>query len=186
MTDFPAGPLLGSSTTPLRTAVDVHSPVFLKRIALAVTLIVGCAAMTFSFDGQREIAAWTMVSASLTFLVPIVIDGSIIAFNLVAIHLRSERKSTVLVWVTAYSFTFISTVLNVIHVLETSPFATDDIKTITGAAIAGLMPVSVNLVTHFSIVILVRRQDRQARESQPVVVSQGVTSAPGLNLDTSK
>lgn len=141
------------------TRLDPRGSTGFSILVISMVLLVGVSAAVASFEGQMAVADWAMLRGPRAVVVPIVIDGSIVVFSLAAILKRSRGQSTLLSWTFVGVFTAISIAANALHVLIESP-STDQVmifKAVGGAFIAGVMPVSIWLVTHILTDLLVEK-----------------------------
>ena len=157
------------------TRLDPRGSTGFSILVISMVLLVGVSAAVASFEGQMAVADWAMLRGPRAVVVPIVIDGSIVVFSLAAILKRSRGQSTLLSWTFVGVFTAISIAANALHVLIESP-GTDEMmifKSVGGAFIAGVMPVSIWLVTHILTDLLVERpslsrEDLRAQITQEI------------------
>ncbi|AQX81551.1 hypothetical protein BWO91_17680 [Plantibacter flavus] len=138
--------------------VEIHRSVALARMALWGTIVVGIAAMIMSVAAQIEIAEWMMLQAPVTWLLPVVIDGSIVVLSVVATHQRANGRSTRLSWMAVAFYSVVSVVVNALHVITEFPSIEERwglLQMIVGAVIAAVMPLTIYIVTHSMIGMLV-------------------------------
>lgn len=143
------------------TRLDPRDSTGFSILVISVVLLVGLAGATASFDGQMAVAGWAMLDGPIAFAVPVVIDGSIVIFSLAAILQRSRGQSTAVSWIFVGLFTAISIGANSAHVLIESQATGETliVKAIGGAFVAGMMPVSIWLVTHVLTDLLVQKPE---------------------------
>lgn len=158
MTDFAAAGEQPFSRLLAGTRLDPRGSTGFSILVISMVLLVGVSAALASFEGQMAVADWAMLRGPRAVVVPIVIDGSIVVFSLAAILKRARGQSTLLSWTVVGVFTAISIAANAFHVLIETPNIDELIfKSIGGAFIAGVMPVSIWLVTHILTDLLVEK-----------------------------
>lgn len=159
MTDFATAGEQPYSRLLAGTKLDPRGSTSFSVLVISMVLLVGVSAAFASFEGQMAVADWAMLRGPRAVVVPVVIDGSIVVFSLAAILKRSRGQSTFLSWTFVGVFTAISISANALHVLIESP-NTDEmmvLKSVGGAFIAGVMPISIWLVTHILTDLLVEK-----------------------------
>jgi len=170
----------------LLTAVSTVSGVRRKRLmvngqldagesngfALFVLIGVGVVALcafALSFNSMAAVALWAMFPQPLNYLVPVVLDLSIVMFTATAWRQEAIGQSTTLAWFFTALFTGLSAAGNFLHVFVESTLPLP-IK-ICGAALSALMPLVIFAVTHIVGRVFLRRQpgteeEKQARQEE--------------------
>ena len=128
-------------------------------LVLSLVVMVGGVGFTASFGGLTAVAKWAMLDGLFSLTVPLIVDGSIIVFSLAAILKKSRGESTIFAWICVGIFTVISIAANSTHVLLEANVAVENgiLKAIGGAFVAGIMPISIFLVTETVIGLLVEK-----------------------------
>ena len=147
----------GSSRFLSGSQLDVANSAAFVRVVFGLILLIGVAGMSASFPALAAVAEWALLDGWRVWIVPVVIEGVIIAFSLAAAWLRSRGQSMKLQWAFVTTFTMISVVANMAHVLIET-YADEGLVSLTaviGASVAGLMPISIWLVTHVLIDLFV-------------------------------
>jgi hypothetical protein len=175
LTDLAPGRELPVSRLLMGTRLDPRGSTGFSILVIFMVLLVGVSAALASFEGQMAVAEWAMLQGPRAVVVPIVIDGSIVVFSLAAILKRSRGQSTFLSWTFVGVFTAISIAANALHVLIEAPNADQTMifKSVGGAFVAGVMPISIWLVTHILTDLLVEkpslsREDLRAQIAQEI------------------
>ncbi|WP_431220343.1 DUF2637 domain-containing protein [Leifsonia xyli] len=160
--DFPLKePVLGRLLS--GTRLDPRRSTAFALLTIVSALVVGVMGMLASWNGLIAVAAWAQLAMPMNIAVPVVIDASIVVFSLAATLQRARGHSTLLAWTCVGLFTTISVVANAVHVLLPSPDGPTP-QVVIGACVAGLMPISILLVTHTETNLLVRRPTKSAEE----------------------
>lgn len=86
---------------------------------LSITLVgvLAVASFSLSFVGLIQTAAWAGIPEQLRWLVPVVVDSTILVYAIAATVQRARGENTVLAWTAVGSFTLISVGANAGHVL---------------------------------------------------------------------
>lgn len=161
-------------TTPATTRVAVRiaadsRPVLVFTVVL--TLAVALASFALSFASLRDAALWGRVPESLAFLVPVVIDASVLVYGLVALVLRARGRSSAWAWTLMFGFTVVSIGANAAHAYDVGP----ELRTIVGVVLVALAPLSVLTSTHALASLVVA--DGPAPASEPVPVPESLALA---------
>ncbi|WP_419706852.1 DUF2637 domain-containing protein [Promicromonospora sp. NFX87] len=130
----PAGPVA-------RIAADSR-PVLVFTVVL--TAAVALASFALSFASLRDAALWGRVPEALAFLVPVVIDASVLVYGLVALVLRARGRSSAWAWTLMLGFTVVSIGANAAHAYDVGP----ELRTVVGVVLVALAPLSVLTSTH--------------------------------------
>jgi hypothetical protein len=125
----------------VRIAADSR-PVLVFTVVL--TVAVALASFALSFASLRDAALWGRVPESLAFLVPVVIDASVLVYGLVALVLRARGSSSAWAWTLMLGFTVVSIGANAAHAYDVGP----ELRTIVGVVLVALAPLSVLTSTH--------------------------------------
>jgi hypothetical protein len=117
-------------------------------VMLSLTLVgvLAAASFTLSFLGLIQAAAWAGIPDYPRWLVPIVVDSTILVYAVAASVQRARGESTALSWVAVGFFTLVSVLANGAHVLapEGVPAVLDS-TVIFGTFLAAIMPISLFL-----------------------------------------
>lgn len=151
-------------------------------VMLSLTLVgvLAVASFTLSFLGLIQAAAWAGIPEYLRWLVPIVVDSTILVYAVAASVQRARGESTALSWMAVGFFTLVSVLANGAHVLAPSGEIAEMNSTIIfGAFLAAIMPVSLFFATETTVNLVVappfgsvaqrrkRARDLLVREDQP-------------------
>ena len=153
----------------VRIAADSR-PVLVFTVVL--TLAVALASFALSFASLRDAALWGRVPESLAFLVPVVIDASVLVYGLVALVLRARGRSSAWAWTLMFGFTVVSIGANAAHAYDVGP----ELRTIVGVVLVALAPLSVLTSTHALASLVVA--DGPAVEPEPVPAAVPVDVVP--------
>lgn len=151
-----------------RIAADSR-PVLVFTVVL--TIAVALASFALSFASLRDAALWGRVPEALAFLVPVVIDASVLVYGLVALVLRARGHSSAWAWTLMFGFTVVSIGANAAHAYDVGP----ELRTIVGVVLVALAPLSVLTSTHALASLVVA--DRPAVEPVPVSASAPVAES---------
>lgn len=127
-------------------------------VMLSLTLvgILAAASFTLSFLGLIQAASWAGIPEQLRWLVPIVVDSTILVYAVAASVQRARGESTTLSWVAVGFFTLVSVLANGAHVLAPAGVAASlDSTVIFGAFLASIMPVSLFFATETTVKLVV-------------------------------
>lgn len=161
----------------VRIAADSR-PVLAFTVVL--TLAVALASFALSFASLRDAALWGRVPESLAFLVPVVIDASVLVYGLVALVLRARGRSSAWAWTLMFGFTVVSIGANAAHAYDVGP----ELRTIVGVVLVALAPLSVLTSTHALASLVVADVSAAvpavAPEPEPVPVAVVPEPAPAV------
>ncbi|MGW2093256.1 DUF2637 domain-containing protein [Promicromonospora sukumoe] len=124
-----------------RIAADSR-PVLVFTVVL--TVAVALASFALSFASLRDAALWGRVPEPIAFLVPVVIDASVLVYGLVALVLRARGSSSAWAWTLMLGFTVVSIGANAAHAYDVGP----ELRTVVGVVLVALAPLSVLTSTH--------------------------------------
>lgn len=153
----------------VRIAADSR-PVLVFTVVL--TVAVALASFALSFASLRDAALWGKVPEGLAFLVPVVIDASVLVYGLVALVLRARGSSSVWAWTLMLGFTVVSIGANAAHAYDVGP----ELRTIVGVVLVALAPLSVLTSTHALASLVVAHTP--AVEPEPVPAAEPVAVVP--------
>ncbi|MCF4123228.1 DUF2637 domain-containing protein [Antribacter sp. KLBMP9083] len=159
--------------TTVRIAADSR-PVLVFTVAL--TVAVALASFALSFSSLRDAALWGRVPTSLAFLVPVVIDASVLVYGLVALVLRARGHSSAWAWTLMLGFTVVSIGANAAHAYDVAGY----VRIVVGVVLVALAPLSVLTSTHALASLVVADAPAVTLEPAPVVdpASRAVASVP--------
>lgn len=146
----------------VRIAADSR-PVLVFTVVL--TVAVALASFALSFASLRDAALWGRVPESLAFLVPVVIDASVLVYGLVALVLRARGTSSAWAWTLMLGFTVVSIGANAAHAYDVGP----ELRTIVGVVLVALAPLSVLTSTHALASLVVAHTPAVELEPAPAV-----------------
>jgi hypothetical protein len=127
-------------------------------VMLSLTLVgvLAAASFTLSFLGLIQAASWAGIPEYLRWLVPIVVDSTILVYAVAASVQRARGESTTLSWMAVGFFTLVSVLANGAHVLVPDGVQRDlDSTVIFGAFLAAIMPVSLFFATETTVNLVV-------------------------------
>jgi hypothetical protein len=153
----------------VRIAADSR-PVLVFTVVL--TVAVALASFALSFASLRDAALWGRVPESLAFLVPVVIDASVLVYGLVALVLRARGSSSAWAWTLMLGFTVVSIGANAAHAYDVGP----ELRTIVGVVLVALAPLSVLTSTHALASLVVAHTP--AVDPEPVPAVEHVDASP--------
>jgi hypothetical protein len=155
----------------VRIAADSR-PVLVFTVVL--TVAVALASFALSFASLRDAALWGRVPESLAFLVPVVIDASVLVYGLVALVLRARGSSSAWAWTLMLGFTVVSIGANAAHAYDVGP----ELRTIVGVVLVALAPLSVLTSTHALASLVVANAPAVVPEPVPATESVDVEPEP--------
>lgn len=156
-----------------RIAADSRPVLF---FTVALTIAVALASFALSFASLRDAALWGRVPEPLAFLVPVVIDASVLVYGLVALVLRARGRSSVWAWLLMFGFTVVSVGANAAHAYDAPPW----VKVLVGVVLVALAPLSVLTSTHALALLVVADTPASAVAAEPV---SAVDPAPAVDVD---
>ncbi|MFD6443626.1 DUF2637 domain-containing protein [Promicromonospora sp. NPDC060204] len=168
-----------------RIAADSR-PVLVFTVVL--TIAVALASFALSFASLRDAALWGRVTEPIAFLVPVVIDASVLVYGLVALVLRDRGRSAAWAWTLMFGFTVVSIGANAAHAYDVGP----ELRTIVGVVLVALAPLSVLTSSHAlgSLVVAVRRTtepenvtDASVVEPEPLAVIEPAPGPPAPTVE---
>lgn len=125
-------------------------------LSLGLVAVLAVASFTLSFLGLIQAAAWAGIPEQLRWLVPIVVDATILVYAVAASVQRARGESTTLSWVAVGFFTAVSVAANAIHVLAPGGvFAELNGTVVFGAFLASIMPISLFFATETTVKLAV-------------------------------
>lgn len=125
-------------------------------LSLSLVAVLAAASFTLSFLGLIQAAGWAGIPAELRWLVPIVVDSTILVYAVAASVQRARGESTTLSWVAVGFFTAVSVAANAAHVLAPGGTAAAlDGTVIFGAFLAAIMPISLFFATETTVKLAV-------------------------------
>jgi hypothetical protein len=124
--------------------------------SMALVGILAVASFTLSFQGLIQAAGWAGIAPQLRWLVPIVVDSTILVYAVAASVQRARGESTVMSWCAVGFFTAVSVAANAAHVLAPGgvPIPVDGTVAF-GAFLAAIMPVSLFFATETTVQLAV-------------------------------
>jgi hypothetical protein len=153
---------MNSTAGPVARIAADSRPVLVFTVAL--TGAVALASFALSFASLRDAALWGRVPEPLAFLVPVVIDASVLVYGLVALVLRARGRSSAWAWFLMFGFTVVSIGANAAHAYDVGPA----VKVLVGVVLVALAPLSVLTSTHALASLVVADAPAPAIEPEPV------------------
>jgi hypothetical protein len=115
-------------------------------------MVLAGVSFALSFAGLVAVARWSGTPDTLTWAVPVFIDGAILVYTCAALVMRGRGESTAFASFVLGGFTLVSIAANAAHAAGASAGHvigdTSDWRTWAGAAIVALAPVAVFTSTH--------------------------------------
>lgn len=125
-------------------------------LSLGLVAVLAAASFTLSFLGLIQAAAWAGIPDQLRWLVPIVVDATILVYAVAASVQRARGESTTLSWVAVGFFTAVSAAANAAHVLAPGGvFIELNGAVVFGAFLASIMPISLFFATETTVKLAV-------------------------------
>ncbi|WP_051498924.1 DUF2637 domain-containing protein [Nocardia sp. BMG51109] len=116
---------------------------WVRRVAVLVTVTIGSAAFALSFAALRELAIMAHTPAGLAWLWPVIVDGTIIQATVSMLVLASNPQRRWFLWVLAAGV-LVSITGNSVH----AAMAGDQLPWWAAALVAAVAPVSLLVDTH--------------------------------------
>ncbi|MFD0043609.1 DUF2637 domain-containing protein [Pseudarthrobacter scleromae] len=124
--------------------------------SMALVGVLAVASFTLSFQGLIQAAEWAGIAPQLRWLVPIVVDSTILVYAVAASVQRARGESTLLSWCAVGFFTAVSVAANAAHVLAPGGVPVPISGTVIfGAFLAAIMPVSLFFATETTVQLAV-------------------------------
>ncbi|WP_138418702.1 DUF2637 domain-containing protein [Sinomonas gamaensis] len=124
--------------------------------ALGLVGVLAAASFTLSFQGLIQAAGWAGIPPILRWLVPVVVDSTILVYAVAAAVQRARGEDTRLSWVAVAFFTTVSVAANAAHVLAPDGVPAMMTPAVAfGAGIAAIMPLSLFFATETCVALVV-------------------------------
>jgi len=153
--------------------LDPRESAGFSAVTLGSVLLVWVFGCWASFQGLIAVAGWMRLSGPVEIAVPIVVDGAILAFTLLAVKLRSIGKPTKKTWNKVGLFTAVSVVANGSHVWFDTPVISGAVfpfTVVAGVFVAALMPVAQLLTAHGLVDMLVEDPTQSPEAIQAEII----------------
>lgn len=124
--------------------------------SMALVGVLAVASFMLSFQGLIQAAEWAGITPQLRWLVPLVVDSTILVYAVAAAVQRARGESTLLSWCAVGFFTAVSVAANAAHVLAPGgvPVPLEG-TVIFGAFLAAIMPISLFFATETTVQLAV-------------------------------
>ncbi|MHA7209534.1 DUF2637 domain-containing protein [Arthrobacter sp. MDT1-65] len=171
--------------------IEADGPVFI-RLSMALVAVLAVASFSLSFLGMIQAAAWAGIPEDLRWLVPVVVDSTILVYTVAATVQRARGENTRISWVAVGIFTAVSVAANAAHVIAPEGAPQDITPSVAfGALLAGIMPISLFFATHTTVQLAVAPihgsvAARQRRAAKKLVQDQGMDHAKDHSRTTSR
>ncbi|WP_448058734.1 hypothetical protein [Cellulomonas hominis] len=159
-----------------------------RPVVLTATWLVGLLAGTsfaLGVPGLVGVAAWAELPPLLRGGVPLLLDGGLLVFALVATVRRARHEPARFAWTALTFLTLASMAAQVAHVLAAGMGTW---QTATGAALAAVFPATVFASTHSLIDLAVAPAPTRTRRARPATAparpTPATTPAPALQAIT--
>lgn len=149
---------------------------------MVLVLVLAVASFSLSFLGLVQAAEWAGIPAQLRWLVPIVVDSTILVYAVAATVQRARGENTRISWAAVAFFTTVSVAANAAHVIAPEGVAQAlNAGVVFGAFLAAIMPVSLFFATHTTVALAVApvqgtAEQRQRRAARKLVQSEKRTT----------
>lgn len=138
-----------------------------RTLVVAVTALVaalGIVSFTAGVPGLMAVGAWALLPGWMSALVPVIVDGGILVFSLVAVVRRARHEGAVFAWSCLAILTLGSVAAQVAHVLLESGAITP--TAVAGAVVAGAFPSVVFASTHAILDLAIAPAPRRGQRAQ--------------------
>lgn len=148
--------------------------------ALGLVGVLAAASFTLSFQGLIQAASWAGIPPLLRWLVPIVVDSTILVYAVAAAVQRARGEDTRLSWIAVAFFTTVSVAANAAHVLAPEGMPAPLTPAVAfGAGIAAIMPLSLFFATETCVKLVVAPPvgsiaQRRKRALEKLMLERGV------------
>jgi len=123
---------------------------WVRRLVLAGVVFIGIAAFAISFGAIYDVAGWTGWAPWQQILTPLLFDAGIVVFTFLS-FIRLERGDAA--WTTfllAEALTVASSIIQVIHTLDTSPMEPSSIELYVACVIAAMPPLILSASSYLT------------------------------------
>jgi hypothetical protein len=130
---------------------------WVRRTILAGLVFIGLAAFAISFGAIYDVAGWTGWQPWQQLLTPLLFDAGIVVFTFLS-FIRLEREQAA--WSTfllAEALTVASSVIQVIHTLDTSPMPAGSVELWVACVIAAMPPLILSATSYLTGRTIFRR-----------------------------
>lgn len=160
------------TTTSTRLHGDTRTlVVFVTGLVAAL----GIVSFTAGVPGLMAVGAWALLPGWMSALVPVIVDGGILVFSLVAVVRRARHEGAVFAWSCLAILTLGSVAAQVAHVLLESGAMTA--TAIAGAVVAGAFPSVVFASTHAILDLAIAPAPRRGQAGQAAGGDAGETGS---------
>lgn len=159
-----------------------------RRLVIFVTVLVailGVVSFTAGVPGLMAVGAWALLPGWMSALVPVIVDGGILVFSLVAVVRRARGEGSVFAWSCLAILTLGSVAAQVAHVLLGSGSVAA--TAIAGAVVAGAFPSVVFASTHAILDLAIApapkrgKHAEQPSEARAVILTERPISRPAVD-----
>lgn len=158
------------------TPSTVHRPAV--ALALGVTLLLALAAFVLSFVALSDLAARSGVPAQLSWLWPLVVDGTIIASTGALVAMAGhDARARHYPWALLVAGSAISVAGNAVHAVLVSDTA---LPPVVAALVASVPPLALLALTHLSVSLVQRQAPKgpcKPRRTVPAAPAETVAPA---------
>jgi hypothetical protein len=154
-------------------------------LSMALVAVLAAASFSLSFLGLLQAAAWAGIPEGLRWLVPVVVDSTILVYAVAATVQRARGENTLLSWLAVGFFTTVSVAANATHVIAPGGIVQPLSPAVAfGALLAGIMPVSLFFATHTTVQLAVAPvhgsvTQRRRRAAKRLVQNNGLDHSGG-------
>lgn len=141
-----------------------------RTLVVAVTALVaalGIVSFTAGVPGLMAVGAWALLPGWMSALVPVIVDGGILVFSLVAVVRRARGEGSFFAWSCLAILTLGSVAAQVAHVLLGTP--TVAATAIAGAVVAGAFPSVVFASTHAILDLAIAPAPKRGRHTEQTI-----------------
>ncbi len=112
---------------------------------LLVLVAVAAASFTLSFTGVSAAAPWAAIPARLAWLVPVALEGAMLAYVVTAAVRTHRGQRARLAWTLVWALTTVSSAINSLHAWDAGP---QGWQGIVGAGLAAMFPFMTLAAAH--------------------------------------
>ncbi|MFT4188518.1 MAG: DUF2637 domain-containing protein [Aeromicrobium sp.] len=154
-----------------------RSSTWLLGVLVAVVAAIAVGAFTLSFDALSDLAVTAGIRVGLAWLLPLIVDGFIVAATLAAVVLRGRAAASIYAWATLVMFAGISVAGNALHA-EGAADATA-LPVTVAAGVSAVPAVALLLASHLLVIVMDGSSGKQNRTTAPPRASAAPRPRPG-------
>lgn len=154
-----------------------------QLVTIVIWLTATLAAISFfaGVPGLYTVGVWSGLPGVMPALVPLMLDGGLVIFGLIAIVRRARRETARFAWMMLTILTLLSVTSQVAHVIAAAGMSIR-LETVIGAVVAAAFPAVVFAATHSLLDLAIapapKKSGRKASTSHQAAPVASRTSTP--------